>query len=280
MEDFRTRLIALLTEGQSIVQSVQSTSFMISLAKAVAPYYLESEDLETLDKLIETLDLSNPVHQTYARYINWNKNCEAFFANSGLGKSLQSGEFTKLRKEAVGQILKKSPNQKIMLFRIREQLAILDSLTKLNVDQLRKETTPKQIPKTRSQRGKRRVQRIKRIEILIPSLIGIVIFIISLVGAGWSQRPIIDYHIAEEFLPASLGENDYPMNVTLRFRNRGNIDANLKLVVTVKNANVTTNGLQPWIEYSETQVKFNIWAMKNTETFNSYEAKVYPVGEP
>lgn len=118
----------------------------------------------------------------------------------------------------------------------------------------------------------------------ITTLVTIVIFaiglVISLVGAGWSQRPIIDYHLAEELLPASFSYNESAIDVSLRFRNRGNTDANLKLVVTVTNANITVSKLQPWIEYSKTQVKFNIWAIKNMENFSTYKAKVYPVGNP
>lgn len=114
----------------------------------------------------------------------------------------------------------------------------------------------------------------------ITTLVTIAIFVIGLAGAGWSQRPIIDYHLAEELLPASFSYSDSPINVSLRLRNRGNTDANLKLVVTVTNANITVSGLQPWIECSETQVKFYILAVKNMETFSSYEAKVYPVGNP
>lgn len=118
-----------------------------------------------------------------------------------------------------------------------------------------------------------------QITTIVTILIFVISLVISLVGAGWSQRPIIDYHLAEELLPASFS-SDSPINVSLRFRNRGNTDANLKLVVTVTNANITVSELYPWIEYSKTQVKFNIWAINNMETFSSYEAKVYPVGNP
>jgi len=114
----------------------------------------------------------------------------------------------------------------------------------------------------------------------ITTLVTIAIFVIGLTGAGWSQRPIIDYHLAEESLPANFSYSDSPIDVSLRFRNRGNTDANLKLVLTVTNANITVSGLRPWIEYNETQVMFNIWAIKNMETFSSYEAKVHPVGNP
>lgn len=116
---------------------------------------------------------------------------------------------------------------------------------------------------------------------LIPSFIAIMIFLSSLVGSGWSMRPIVDYNIAEEELPTSFSLSYYPLTVSLRFRNRGNIDASLKLVVTVTNANVTVDYLnEPWVETSEAKVKLYILATKNKETFSSYEVRVYPVGNP
>lgn len=109
-------------------------------------------------------------------------------------------------------------------------------------------------------------------------LVTIIIFIIGLAGAGWSLRPIIDYNM--DGLKDSFTFNGYSMTVSLRYRNRGNIDASLKLVVTVTDANLTVNDLEPWIEYNETQVKFNVAATSHMESYSSYSVNVYPVGNP
>jgi len=109
-------------------------------------------------------------------------------------------------------------------------------------------------------------------------LVTIILFIITLLGAGWSQRPIIDYYM--DGLEDSFTFHGYPMIVNLKYQNRGNIDASLKLVITVTNANITVNSLEPWIEYNETQVKFNVAAISHMETYSSYAVNIYPVGDP
>jgi len=156
MTDFKTQLASLLAEGDSIVQSVKSTSFLISLAKAVAPHVIDEEDLEDLEELVETLDLPSPVHQVYVRYLKWNRDCELFFTNFGLGKSFQFKDFVRLRKEVGREISKKSPYRRAILLRIKEQLSILDSLYKLDIEKLKKETKKlKATPKKANQRRKK-----------------------------------------------------------------------------------------------------------------------------
>ena len=118
----------------------------------------------------------------------------------------------------------------------------------------------------------------KGTKIPIAVVVTIIIFIFGLFGAGWSYRPIVDYYmsgISDDFTFA----NRFPMRVELNFRNRGSIDASLKLVITVTNANITVNP-QSWIEYNETQVKFNIAATSHMESYSSYSVNVYPVGNP
>lgn len=163
MQDFRTQLMSLLAEGNAIVQTVESDSFIRSLAKAVAPYAVEREDLEDLEEFVESLDLSSPIHQIYMRYIKWNRDCESVLANSGLSKSLQFREFVRLRREVAREIAKKSPFQRAILLKIKEQLATLDSLQKVNIEQLREETRPKATPKRSSKRSKRWIQRNERL---------------------------------------------------------------------------------------------------------------------
>jgi hypothetical protein len=110
----------------------------------------------------------------------------------------------------------------------------------------------------------------------ITVLVTIIIFVISLAGAGWSQRPIVDYYM--DGLKDSFTLHGYPMTINLKYRNRGNIDASLKLIVTVTNANITVNELEPWIEYSETQVKVNVAAISHMDAYSSYSVNIYPVG--
>jgi hypothetical protein len=118
--------------------------------------------------------------------------------------------------------------------------------------------------------------RIKKWQATI--LVTIILFIITLLGAGWSQRPIIDYYMGG--LEDSFTFHGYPMIVNLKYQNRGNIDASLKLVVTVTNANITVTSLEPWIEYNETQVKFNVAAISHMETYSSYAVNISPVDNP
>jgi hypothetical protein len=137
MEDFRKRISSLVAEGSSIVQSVESTSFIINLSKVVLPYVFQEEDLESLEDFVETLNLPSPVHQVYIRYIQWNRDCEAFFSDYRLTKSSQFKEFVELRKKASQEILKESPYQRAILLRIQEQLSLIDNLSKLNLESVK-----------------------------------------------------------------------------------------------------------------------------------------------
>ena len=117
-----------------------------------------------------------------------------------------------------------------------------------------------------------------RTSIKVTIILFIVGLVFTLLGSGWSQRPIIDYYMDE--LKESFTFHGYPMTVLLKYQNRGNIDASLKLVVTATNANLTVNSLEPWIEYNETQVKFNVAAIAHMVTYSSCAVNIYPVGDP
>jgi len=112
----------------------------------------------------------------------------------------------------------------------------------------------------------------------ITLLVTVIIFVIGLAGAGWSQRPIIDYYMTG--LQDSFTFHGYSMTAILNYRNRGSIDASLKLIVTVTNANITVDKLEPWIEYNETQVKFYIAATSHMETYSTCSVNIYPAGNP
>jgi hypothetical protein len=110
-------------------------------------------------------------------------------------------------------------------------------------------------------------------------LVTIILFAITLAGAGWSQRPILDYYMSG--LPDSYNSAyGTPIRVDLMYRNRGSVDCSLKLIVEVKNANVTVDNVEPWIEYNTTEVKFDITAIGHMENYGSYQVKILPVGQP
>ena len=174
MADFKTQLTSLLAEGDSIVKSVESSSFMISLAKAVAPYAFEEEELEDLESLIETLDLPSPVHQVYVRYTKWNRGCESFFTDFGLDKSFQFKDFVRLRKEISREISKKSPYQRAILLKIKEQMSILDSLYKLDLEK------PSEDAKKPEVVNEHRPPRRKKWLLILSYVLGCVLFDIIL----------------------------------------------------------------------------------------------------
>jgi Ca2+/Na+ antiporter len=143
MEDFRKRLSVLIAEGTSVVQSIESTSFIISFGRVVLPYILKEEELDDVSNFIESLNLPSPVHQVYVRYIQWNRDCETFFSDFGLEKSFQFGEFVRIRREASKEISRENPDQRRILLKIKDQLSIVDSLSKLNLAKLQKEIPQK-----------------------------------------------------------------------------------------------------------------------------------------
>lgn len=117
-----------------------------------------------------------------------------------------------------------------------------------------------------------------RTSVKVTIILFIVGLVFSLLGAGWSQRPIIDYYM--DGLDDSFTFHGYPITINLKHQNRGNIDASLKLVVTVTDANLTVDSLESWIEHNETQIKFNVAAPSHMESYSSHSVKVYPVGSP
>lgn len=112
----------------------------------------------------------------------------------------------------------------------------------------------------------------------VTTLITLFVFIIGLSGAGWSQRPILDYHM--EGVSDDVNFEWGSLRVSLMYRNRGNVDTSLLLVVAVKNANISVDRIEPWIEFNETLVKFHVEAPGRMETYSSYAVSIYPVGNP
>jgi len=117
-----------------------------------------------------------------------------------------------------------------------------------------------------------------RTSIKVTIILFIVGLVVTLLGAAWQQRPIIDYDMSG--IPDTYNFQYSSMIVTLRVRNRGNTDASLDLVVTVSEANMTVDKLEPWITYNETQVKFHVAAIAHMETYSTYSVNISPVGDP
>jgi hypothetical protein len=114
----------------------------------------------------------------------------------------------------------------------------------------------------------------KKIMIIL-AILGIIF---GLLGGGWSQRPIIDYKM--DGLSENVDFDHGFLRVSLNYRNRGSVDSSLALVLTVTDANITLDQIEPWIEYNETQVKFHTAATARMENYASHDVKVFPVGNP
>lgn len=112
----------------------------------------------------------------------------------------------------------------------------------------------------------------------ITTVLTILFFVIGLAGAGWSQRPILDYRM--EGIPDNVNFEYGSLRVSLMYRNRGSVDASVLLVVAVKNANISVDKIEPWIDYNETLVKFHVAAPSHMETYSSQVVDIFPVGNP
>jgi hypothetical protein len=109
--------------------------------------------------------------------------------------------------------------------------------------------------------------------IIILTIIGIIL---GLVGAGWAQRPIIDYYM--DGIQDSVNFKYGFLRVSLMYRNRGNVDSSLALTLTVSNANITLGKIEPWIDHNESQVTFHTAGTSHMENYASYAANIFPVG--
>lgn len=113
---------------------------------------------------------------------------------------------------------------------------------------------------------------------MIGVLVAILAIIFGLIGAGWSQRPIIDYKI--DRLDAGYATYyNQPMSISIKARNRGNIDALLYLVVTVTNANITVNDPEPWMKINGTQSKFIVTLPRLMENYVTYTLNINPIDD-
>jgi len=105
----------------------------------------------------------------------------------------------------------------------------------------------------------------------------IIFSVIGMLGADWTYRPIIDYYME---IPDKVNFEQGFLRVSLCVRNRGKVDASLILIVTVRNANLSVEKMEPWITHNETQVKFHVIAISGMETYARYDVYVQPIGNP
>src|SRR5208337_923059 len=82
----------------------------------------------------------------------------------------------------------------------------------------------------------------------------IVLVVLGLALAGWSERPIIDYSLTN--LPDNYDSSNSVMLVRLGYDNRGDMDAAVNLIVTVTNANLTLFWNDTWAKCNGTRAVF------------------------
>lgn len=110
------------------------------------------------------------------------------------------------------------------------------------------------------------------------AIITITLFILGVVGAGWTYRPIVDYYIDD---PPSMVNFDYePMKLEVMSRNRGKVDVSLLLIITVQNANISVQEMKPWIERNGTELKMHVFFRSEMENYRTAEVYIEPVDDP
>jgi len=109
-------------------------------------------------------------------------------------------------------------------------------------------------------------------------LVTVLLAVLGMVGAGWSLRPVIDYYM--DGVDDTVNFQWGPLKVSLKFRNRGEVDSSLLLLVAVRNANISVDKIEPWMTYNETQVIFRVNARSRMEAYRSYDVNIRPVGDP
>ena len=112
----------------------------------------------------------------------------------------------------------------------------------------------------------------------ITILVTVLFAIIGIAGAGWALRPIVDYNIVGA--PDTINFDHGPLRISVRYRNRGETDTSLFLVVTTENAHISVDKIEPWIKYNETQVKFHVGAQSRMETYTSYFVEISLIENP
>ena len=112
---------------------------------------------------------------------------------------------------------------------------------------------------------------------IIP-VIMIATLIIGLIGAAWSQRPIIEYSFTD--YPDTFDLQYGLMGVWLKIKNTGISYAKLNFVLTVKNANISLSEIKPSMEYNGTQLKIHYDLPSGMEVYDEHYVKIEPINNP
>lgn len=107
----------------------------------------------------------------------------------------------------------------------------------------------------------------------------IITVAITLVGAAWSQRPIIEYTLSDYPDTFDLRLNSR-MGVWLKIKNTGVTYAMLNLVVTVKNANIIMDSIEQGMTYNGTQLKIHYDLSSGMETYDEHYIEIEPIDNP
>jgi hypothetical protein len=94
----------------------------------------------------------------------------------------------------------------------------------------------------------------------------------------YTSRPIIDYKLdSYEYYNFHFGSE----TVNLEVCNRGGIDADVWLILTVENATIVEPESKPYIQYNETETRVLILCRKGAEEMKrGYSLKILPDGDP
>jgi hypothetical protein len=110
----------------------------------------------------------------------------------------------------------------------------------------------------------------------------VVTIVIALLGGYawlWSQRPIVDCHLAGQGgspLQSSYDSRFGPITVYLGVDNRGSIDASINLIVTVTNANITESN-PSWAECNGTEMTMGLAVQSHSAT-GYCSVSIVPIG--
>lgn len=109
-------------------------------------------------------------------------------------------------------------------------------------------------------------------------LVAILFVVLGIAGAGWALRPVVDYYM--EGAPESIDFDYGHLGISVKYRNRGETDILLFLVITTENAHISVVNVEPWIIYNQTQVKFRVAAQSRMQKYGGYYVEILPVGNP
>lgn len=106
----------------------------------------------------------------------------------------------------------------------------------------------------------------------------ILSLLLVIFGGLWSQRPIIEYTLSNH--PETFDSQVESMRVGLLIKNVGKSYANLNLVLTVENGNISLSKLEKFMIYNGTQLKIHFDLPSEMETYNEHYVDIDPTDTP